>query len=150
MIQALTKECKIVTFANYAVAGVDGAAVEGTAIDTEGFDGICVALKLGAIGAEAGAVDFKLQHSDSALADFEDIAGAENNIASTVNSDANKILVIEVKDLTKRYIRTVYQRTEKNTGIDAGIALLYNARKTPASTSTDVKKAVFVDGAADK
>ena len=55
-MQALTKECKVAAFANYVAAGVDVAVVNGTAIDTEGFDAISVALKLGAIGAEAGAV----------------------------------------------------------------------------------------------
>lgn len=148
MIQALTKECKIVAFSNVAVAGKDVAEVAGTAIDTEGFDGICAALKIGTVTA-AGVVAFKLQHSDSSNADFVDIGGAENNIATAVAGDANKMLVIEVKDLTKRYVRTVYQRTVQDISIDAGIALLYNARKTPAA-STDVKAAVFVDGAADE
>ena len=147
-MHALTKECKVAAFANYVAAGVDGAVVNGTAIDTEGFDAISVALKLGAIGAEAGAVAFKLQHSLTTVdGDFVDITGAVNNIASTVNADAQKMLVIEVKDLTKRYVRTVYQRTAQNTGIDAGIALLYGARKTPVTQSTGVKAAVFVAGA---
>lgn len=148
MIQALTKECKIAVFSDAVAAGKDGAAVNGTAIDTEGFDGICAALKLGAVTAN-GVVNFKLQHSDVSNDDFVDIAGAENNIAAVIAGDANKILVIEVKDLTKRYVRTVYQRTTQDITIDAGIALLYNARKTPA-TSTDVKAAVFVDGAVDE
>lgn len=148
MIQALTKECKIVVFSNAVATGQDAAAVAGTAIDTEGFDGICVALKLGAVTAN-GKLAFKLQHSDVSNDDFVDIDGAENNIAAAVAGDANKILVIEVKDLTKRYVRTVYQRTVQDISIDAGIALLYNARKTPAS-STAVKAAVFVDGAADE
>lgn len=148
MIQALTKECKIVTFSNAVATNKDGAPVAGTAIDTEGFDGVCVALKLGAVTAD-GVVNFKLQHSNVSNDDFVDIAGAENNIAAVVAGDANKILVIEVKDLTKRYVRTVYQRTTQDIAIDAGIALLYNIRKTPAA-STDVKAAVFVDGAADE
>ena len=148
MIQALTKECKIAAFSNVAAADQDGDVVAGTAIDTEGFDGICAALKLGTVTAN-GVVAFKLQHSDVSNDDFVDIDGAENNIATAVAGDANKILVIEVKDLTKRYVRTVYQRTAQDISIDAGVALLYNARKTPA-TSTDVKAAVFVDGAADE
>ena len=146
MIQALTKECKIVAFSNVAAAGQDAAVVAGVAIDTEGFDGICAALKIGTVTA-AGVVAFKLQHSDTANADFVDIDGAENNIASAVAGDANKMLVIEVKDLTKRYIQTVYQRTVQDISIDAGIALLYNARKTPVTQSTGVKAAVFVTGA---
>lgn len=149
MIQALTKECKIATFSNGVVAGKDVAVVAGTAFDAEGFDGICVSLKLGAVVAD-GVVEFKLQHSDTNVdGDFVDIAGAENNIAATVAGDANKMLVIEVKELTKRYVRTVYQRTGENTTIDAGIALLYNVRKTP-TTSTDVKASVFVTGATDE
>lgn len=126
----LASEARMLRVMAPQVAGA--TAVNGSVIDTQGYERICFVGVLGD-GIATATASMKLQTGDRADgADATDVAGA---ITATVTSDGtntdNKLLILDIVKPTKRYSRIVVNRAVANHVIDSVIALLYDARLTP-------------------
>lgn len=121
-------------------AGVDGAAVAGSAIDARGFDSALFILELGAV-TTGGKVAFQIQESSNGT-DFTDITGA--GFAATVATGKSDDTVMISVPVSKGYLRYQYQRTTQSVEFDALQVALYNAKKIPVTQNTDVWKEIVI------
>lgn len=110
-------------------------AIESDIIDMAGFDAIMFIVVWGAI--TDGTPLVKVQSgANSALNDAADLAGT--SVAITVDDD-NKLSVVDVTDISERYVRAHVTRGG-STGavVDAILAIKYKARSEPVTQSADV------------
>jgi len=121
-------------------AGVDGAVVNGDAIDARGFDRALFILELGAV-TDTGKVAFNIQESANGT-DFTDIAGAGIPATVATGKSDNSIL-IEVP-VSKGYLRYQYQRTVQSVEIDALQYALYDSSKIPVAQPAAVWQSITV------
>lgn len=121
-------------------AGVDDAAVNGSAIDARGFDSALFILELGAV-TTGGKVAFQIQESSNGT-DFTDITGA--GFAATVATGKSDDTVMISVPVSKGYLRYQYQRTTQSVEFDALQVALYNAKKIPVTQNTDVWKEIVI------
>lgn len=98
----LSDEVKITKVSDVAASGTD--AVEGTAVDMAGYDGV---LFLSSIGTAAANNSMHAeQSSDAAVADaYADIAGSEVDVATS-----DEDLFIDILRPRERYVRPVVLR----------------------------------------
>jgi hypothetical protein len=140
ILKALTKDCKIITAADYASGTAD---VKGptAGIDVSGFTAIAFIVKWAAIAAGA-VTSIKLQHSDTTTdGDFADVATS----AQTVADDAdNKIHVIEALQLTKKYYRLYIDKDAANAVAGSAIAILHGTQKFPVTQPSEVASELIV------
>ena len=122
-------------------AGAAGASnINGTIIDTAGFDGCLVAAHFGAIVGGA-ATSIKVQvGDDSGLADAADLAGSSVTVADT---DDDKVFYIDVQRSMKRYLRLVVLRATQNATV-AATYLLYDPHIEPVAQAAAVTGASVV------
>ena len=121
-------------------AGVDGAEVNGSAIDARGYDRALFILELGAV-TTGGKIALQIQESSNGT-DFTDIANA-GFAAEVATGKSDDTIMIDVP-VTKGYLRYQYQRTTQNVEFDALQYALYNAKKIPVSQNTDVWKEIVI------
>jgi hypothetical protein len=121
-------------------AGVDDAAVAGSAIDARGFDSALFILELGAV-TTGGKVAFQIQESSNGT-DFTDITGA--GFAATVATGKSDNTVMISVPISKGYLRYQYQRTTQSVEFDALQVALYNAKKIPVTQNADVWKEIVI------
>ena len=121
-------------------AGVDGAAVAGSAIDARGYDRALFILELGEV-TTGGKIALKIQESSNGT-DFTDITGA--GFAATVATGKSDDTILVDVPVSKGYIRYQYQRTTQNVELDALQVALYNAKKIPVTQNTDVWKEIVI------
>lgn len=118
-------------------AGTDASAAASSAIDCGAFDRAMVTLELGTV-TDAGNLTLKLQECDSAGGTYTDIAGANLGASGMVlTGKSDKSIVIDAQ-VSKRYLKVVYQRTAANIQFDGGMAVLYNGKAVPPPRATDV------------
>jgi hypothetical protein len=123
-----------------AVTGTAGAAaataINGTAVDTAGFQGGCCVVQMGPIVTGA-LTSIKLQQSgDSGGSpdDFTDVLGTSQTIADDADE---KVFYIDFKRTTKRYVRVVVTRGTQNATCMA-MYYMYGARSKPVTQGTNV------------
>ena len=128
-----------------AVTPTAGAAattdIEGTALDMSGFDSVLILVRMGAITTNA-VTSIKAQHGDiSTLSDAADIAGTSQTIA---DSDDEKTFYIDLKNVTKPYVRLYVDRGTQNAVVSSAHYIQYNARSLPVSHGSNVSGESFV------
>lgn len=136
MINSLLKDTKIDAVMNTQAAGTDDT-LNGDILDMQGFDGVCFICKTGDV-TDTSVITLKSYEGDES--DVSD--GAYNTVAATVTADAtsgdDKLLILDVKGFTQRYVRADVVRATANAVIEAVIAVRYNARTLPTTQGTDV------------
>jgi hypothetical protein len=127
----LSKNVKIMTVQDPLTSGSTTNSLGSATVDMTGFDSV---LFVSTVGLTTTAVTLTAQAASSTTAsDFADITSA------TCNSTAsNGVLYVDVKRVTKRYMRTTLNSTGSN--VNGGtIAILYDAHAAPTTNaSTDV------------
>lgn len=141
-MQNLLKDCLIVKVSSGAAAGQ--TAVTGTHVDLGvsagplgGYDGVCFIADLGAV-TDGSVLSLKAQ--DGALSndtDQADITGA-TTATLTAATSSNKLVVLDVLNPQKRYVRPVLGRTTQNAAVNTIIAILYRAKNRPAIADASV------------
>ena len=124
-------------------AGAAGTTdIEGSIIDTAGFEGVAFIAQLGAI--VSGAVtSLKVKVGDAAnLSDAADVDGLTLTVADTDDDD---IKVLDYRRPSGRYVRLVCDRGTQNAAISA-IAALYGSRDQPVTQPSATTAAVGVSG----
>lgn len=135
MINALSKECKIVPIEDSVAAGK--ATTVGEIVDIKGFNSACFIYKLGAV-TDGAAITLKVYESAAAnMANAAELAGASAAIAVTA-SDSEKMLVVDILRPRKRYLRPTIVTATQNVEIDSAFAILYNPATKPVVQPTAV------------
>ena len=110
-------------------------AINGAALDMQGYEGAVAIIEMGTIAATA-VTSIKWQQSDTTTsADFSDLEGTGIDVA---DDDDDKIFVSELYRPTKRYVRIVVARATANAAVRAATYIQYKARSAPVTQGTDV------------
>lgn len=117
-----------------APAAAGTSAVNGTVIDTAGYEGVAAIAHLGAV-TSTGVPAIKLQQGD--LADGSDMADITGSTVTGNDTMSSKLIGTEVHRPTKRYVRAVVTRTTANVVLNSVIIQLFGASLTPV-TQTDL------------
>lgn len=109
---------------------VGTTSINGSVIDTAGFDGCLFVARAGTI--TDGAFDLKCQQgTDATVSDAADLAGSKVSLAIT---DDSKCLVLNIHKPLERYLRPVIVRGgATGSVIDGCCAILYGASQFPTS-----------------
>jgi hypothetical protein len=109
--------------------------VNSSAIDLAGCYGATFQIMLGAIVA-TGTLSINIEHSDASGSGFAAISGL--TVAVDADTDDNKILVADLAEPTKRYVRLAIDRGTANTTID-GIVVIKAKRGNPVTQGATVE-----------
>ena len=110
-------------------------AINGAALDMQGYEGAVAIIEMGTIAATA-VTSIKWQQSDTTTsADFSDLEGTGIAIAA---DDDDKIFVSELYKPTKRYVRAVVERGTADAALRAATYVQYKARTAPVVQGTGV------------
>ena len=121
---------KLVRTINATAAGT--TAVNGSAIDMSGWDGISFIAAFGTLTATQ-VTSLKAQGgAASNLSDAADLAGTSTG--TMADGDSNKALALDVYRPRQRYIRVVVVRGTANAVVDGVVAILYRGRQLPLAT----------------
>lgn len=140
-LNSILGDCKIIRVMNAQAAGA--TPVNSSLVDTQGYDGVCFVGAIGALTATQ-VTNMKAQHGDAAGGgDQADITSGAT--AAMADGDSNKLLVVDVRRPSKRYVRVVVGRATANAVIDGVNAILYRSAKVPITQDTaQVSKSVLV------
>jgi hypothetical protein len=106
-----------------------------TSVDMAGFEGV---MFIGIVGTVTGSGTVEIhaqQSSDDGVADaFSDIVDMTATADSSTDSD--KLLVLDIVQPQKRYVRVAMTRATANSVIGGVAAIQYGAKSMAASTAT--------------
>ncbi len=103
--------------------------------DREGFDAFLARLLLGDV-ADTSVITMKAGQGDLANgSDAVDISGASATFTANASSADNKVLALDVKQPSKRYITITVTRATANAAVDGLIVDMYNAMLEPVATT---------------
>lgn len=143
----ITNETKVIRALNAVAAGTSNQT--SSAIDTQGFDGARIVAAFGAITATA-VTQLKAQDSDASGSGFNDIAGSTGSFTVAADgSNDNKLVILDIKKLRKRYLKVVVVRGTANAVIDGAFVELYGARKHPTTADSTVANQTLLQSPAD-
>lgn len=140
----LSKDVCLTRVLNAVAAGV--TVQNGATVDMLGFDGVMFVASLGALTATQ-TTSLKAQHGDLANGtDGADLAGS--GTGNMPDAASNKVLICDVFNPQKRYVRPVLVRGVANAVIDGIIAIQYKAGKAPTVQDVSVALSKLVVGPA--
>lgn len=133
-MQTLSTAIKTTRVSNAVAAGV--TTVDSSIIDTQGFTNHRFVILIGAITASA-SLRLRLQQGAAAnMSDAEDL----DLDTDWLDTDDNKLGIIECVLPSKRYLRARVERGTQNTVIDGIICEQYGARNLPTTDDTTTVK----------
>lgn len=134
MRRNLTPNTKTVRIANATAAGVTDINCD--VLDMQGFRGVRAIALLGTLTATqvTKLIAYQSDTVDGTGDPFDKIG----ETVSALDADGNKILILEVCQPNKRYIRFVVDRGTANAVLDGVVAELYGASVAPVDPSTTV------------
>lgn len=128
----LTKSGKFLRLSNAAAAAT--TEISGTAVDMQGFKGLTLVVAMGAITTGAVTTLKAQQSSDDGSADaYSDIEGTSVTIADT---DDNKLILLEINEPQKRYVKPIITRGTQNAVVDGVFGIQTGAKLEPVTQST--------------
>ncbi len=121
-----------ITQAVTVTAGAAGTTdINGTTLDMSGYDGVLVAVTMGAITGSAVTSIKMQQGSASNLSDAADLLGTAQTIADT---DDEKTFYIDLNKPTERYVRLVVDRGTQNAVVASATYFQYGPKTLPVSS----------------
>ena len=108
----------------------DVSAENSSAVDMQNHEGVMFVAAFGALTATQ-VTAIKAQQSDRDDSGFADLADAA--VGPLADGDENRLLVLDVKNPAKRYVRCVVERGTADAAIDGVIAIRYGPRKAPTT-----------------
>ena len=137
----LSKNVKITKVAVAAVSA--GTAVNGSAVDMAGFDGVLFMTTIAT--ANAGNFLKVQQDSDVALGTVADLAGSA--VVATANAE---VVFVDCYQPAERYVRPVVIRAGANTAVGDIYAIQYEGRVKPTDNDiTDIIVGTLIVSAAE-
>ena len=131
-MNSLLKNVKITRAVAATAAGTTD--VNGSTIDTAGYDGVMFVLDVGTLTATQVT---SMRAQQGLLSDASDMADLEGTIAGPMaDGDGSKFLVIDVFRPLERYVRVIVDRATANAVLNGGVAILYSAHNKPVTQST--------------
>jgi len=127
-------DVKIVQAITVTAGAAGTTAINGTAIDMAGYDGVIFVVQFGAIVAGAVTSIKVQQDTTSAFGAAADLAGTGQTVADT---DDDKVFYVDVKAPREDFVRLVVSRGTANATV-AAMAYLYGARSRPTTHGTNV------------
>lgn len=120
-----------------AAAGTDGAMVtDGAEIDTKGYRSVRIILLLGVIAAN-GVITSRVKNSATTAvygSGTVDVIGSA--LSNSADTDDNKVIIHEIHNPQRRYLKHEYQRTVGNVTINGIIVELFNPVHQPVTQAT--------------
>lgn len=118
-------------------AGVAGTSdINGTALDMQGWEGVMVIVRMGAITANAVTSIKMQQGAASNLSDGADLEGTSITVA---DDDDDQTFVIDLNKPRERYVRVVVDRGTQNAVVASAEYIQYGPRKLPTTqNATDL------------
>ena len=118
----------------YTVVAGTSTPLSSTVVDTAGAESVRFIVGFGAI-TSGGAQSVEVQQgAASNMSDGADLLGTN---VTVVDTDDNRLVIIEVVHPRERYLRTQINRATQNSVIDFEIVELYYPRKAPVTQDTD-------------
>ena len=139
-----SKSNKIVQVITPTAGAAATTDINGTTIDTQGYQNVAFIVTMGAITSGAVTSIKAQQGADSGLSDAADLAGTAQAIADT---DDEKVFYIDIRKPTERYVRLVVDRATQNAVVASAIAVLSDASWVPVSHGTNVSGEAHVSPA---
>jgi hypothetical protein len=133
-VAQLSDDVKIVQAITITAGAAGLTNINGTVIDTAGFDGVLFVVQFGAIVATAVTSIKAQQDTVVGMGAAADIAGTNQVVADT---DDDKIFFIDIKRALEQFVRVVVSRATANATCSA-IAYLYRSRSRPVTHGTGV------------
>lgn len=133
MLLGFAKDAKVVRLAGGVAAGTDGSRQALAAIDTAGYAGVAIVALIGTV-TSTGVFTMRAKNYDDAGTPG---SGTVNDIGSAVGVTSDKLVIMDVIEPTKRYVRADYQRTVANVIVHAIFAVLYNPNVAPVALETN-------------
>lgn len=128
----LSQQVKFTKVASATSAGT--GAVNSTAIDMRGYQGVAFLVVPGAIVSGA-TTSMNVAQDDASNGSFTDLTGTGIAIAA---DDDNQLFITEIFQPSKRYVRVELARAAQNSEFSAIIAIQYGAGQLPiVNTATD-------------
>jgi hypothetical protein len=121
-------------------------AVQTTAIDMRGYEGVEFVALFGALTATQ-VTAIHLEQSDDGITNWNALAGSK--AGPLADADSNKLLISEVYKPKKRFVRCVVDRGTANAVVDSVIANLYAARYLPTPLDVTVSKRTTTNSPAE-
>ena len=120
---------KVTRVSNAVAAGTTDS--NGTGLSMAGFDGVMFIAALGTITA-TGVQGLKAQQSDDdgATDTYGDLTGT---LVSAADDDDNKLVILDIFQPGKLWVRPVVTRATANCVIDGVIAIQYGAANRPTT-----------------
>lgn len=109
--------------------------VNSSAIDMQGCLGATIQIALGAI-VSTGTFSANIEHSDATGSGWAAISGL--TVAVDADTDDNKLLVVDVVEPTKRYLRVAIDRGTANSSVDSIVAIKQK-RSQPVTQGSTVE-----------
>ena len=104
----------------------------------KGYEGLRFMAEYGDIAGTA-VTSQKIQESDSSTTGWSDIEGAEIPVAA---NDDNKIKIVEVANIRKRYARGVIDRGTANAAVRTALYEKFNPAYAPVQQHADVEAVI--------
>jgi len=133
MIKSLLKDAQFDRIKVSQAAGQ--ATITSDAVDMSGYEGALFKITLGTIAA-GGLCTCKLQQCATSGGSYADLEGT--SIVNTGDDAAEKIMLLELINPSKRYIKLVAVTSVANVGIDSIDVIKFGAKKVPVTQSGDV------------
>ncbi len=126
----LIKQTKISSAVTPTAGVADVAHIEGTILDMQGWDGVLVIVRMGAIVGGA-TTSIKLQQDTVVgFGTVQDIAGSKVDIAA---DDGDQIFAIDLYKPLERFVRVYVDRHDANATVASAEYLQYKGRKAPST-----------------
>jgi len=131
----LSKHVKI-SSAITPTAGAAGTSdINGATLDMQGFDGVLMVVRFGAITSGAVTSIKAQQDTDSGAGTMADLAGTAQTIADT---DDDKTFYIDLYKPRERYVRLVVDRGTQNAVVASAEYIQYCTHLAPTTHGTNV------------
>jgi hypothetical protein len=128
----LSQAGKVTRVSNAVAAGTSD--VECTGVDMQGFRAVTHYVLFGAITGSAVTSVKAQQSSDNGSADgWSDLTGTSVTVA---DDDDNQVVILEIDNPQKRYVRCVVDRGTQNAVVDGVIAVQTGAHLEPVTHSS--------------
>lgn len=126
----LSKNCRISQCITTTAGAAGTSAINGSAIDMAGWEGVLFIFTFGAIVSGAVTSIKVQQDTVSGMGTAADLAGSGQTIADT---DDDKTFYIDIKSPRERFVRPVVSRATQNATVGSITAIQYGARTAPTA-----------------
>ena len=132
---------------NATAAGT--TAVNGAAVDMQGFEGVMFVALLGTLTATQ-VTKLQVQYSADGSTNWtnitDDAIGGTLSTGAAADADSNKIMWIDIYRPKQRYLRAVVSRGTANAVIDGVLAIQYHPALQPTALDATVATGANADG----